>query len=153
MQSTEVAVVPRANQSVAISHREQILERLSQGEYMKDIAISMGVTKQAVSQVLKDDPEYLKAREDGMAERLDKAHQLMAQVTESEEIRKEDAKEYLDLVRIREAGLKRLEWRAEREFPSRWGAQKMNINIIQGVTMDDALASEAGNLLEHITKS
>ena len=136
--------------AIAITHRDEILERLSKGEYMKDIAISLGVTKQAVSQVLKSDPDYLQAREEGMAERLDKAHSLLAEITESEEIKKEDARELLDLVRIREAGIKRLEWRAEREFPNRWGVTKQTINIINGVTISDALGTEAGQLLEHI---
>jgi transcriptional regulator with XRE-family HTH domain len=109
--------------AIALTHRDEIIERLSKGEYMKDIAISLGVTKQAISQVLKDDPEYVAAREEGMAERLDNAHKLLAEITESREIRREDAKEWLDLVRIREAGLKRLEWRAEREHSSRWGSK------------------------------
>ena len=77
----------------------------------------------------------------------------MAQITEDEGIRKEDAKELLDLVRIREAGIKRLEWRAEREFPNRWGQQKQTINIINGLTIDDALQGEAITLLDSVTKS
>ena len=109
--------------NIATIHREEILDRISKGEYVKDIAIALGVTKQAISQVLMDDPEYIQAREEGMAERLDNAHQLLAEITESRQIKKEDAKEWLDLVRIREAGLKRLEWRAEREHSSRWGSK------------------------------
>lgn len=136
--------------STAITHRESIIEQLARGRYLKDIAIDLGVSKQALSQVLVSDPEYQIAREEGMAERLDEAHRLMAEVTENRGIEKEDAKAYLDLVRIREAGIKRLEWRAEREFPNRWGAAKINLNIINGVSMSDVLASTAGELLEHI---
>ena len=44
--------------NIATIHREEILDRISKGEYVKDIAIALGVTKQAISQVLKDDPEY-----------------------------------------------------------------------------------------------
>lgn len=136
--------------AIALTHREEILERLSKGEYMKDIAISLGVTKQAISQVLHSDSEYMQAREEGMAERLDKAHTLLAEITENEDIKKEDAKEWLDLARVREIGLRRLEWRAEREFPNRWGQQKQAITIINGVSITDALESEAGALLDHI---
>ena len=132
--------------SIALTHRDEILERLRSGEYMKDIAISLGVTKQAISQVLHDDPEYMQAREDGMAERLDKAHALLAEITQNEEIKREDAKEWLDLARIREVGLKRLEWRAEREFPRRWAAKtehKQDMAI--SITVNRGLP---GNIIE-----
>ena len=126
--------------AIAITHREEIIERLAKGEYLKDIASSLGVSKQALSQVLKDDPDYLEARAEGMAERLDSAHKLLAEITESKEIKKEDAKEWLDLVRIREIGLKRLEWRAEREFSSRWGTKvehKQDLSL--SITVNRAL--------------
>lgn len=120
--------------TVASIHREQILERLSRGEYLKDIAHSLGVTGQAISQQLSDDPEYQQAREQGMAERLDTAHNLLSEVTENRAIDKEDALYQLTLARIREIGIKRLEWRAEREFPRRWAAktehkQDMSLSI------------------------
>ena len=136
--------------ALALIHKDKIISDLHQGKYLKDIAIDLGVTKQALSQYLKDDPEYQTAREEGVAERLDKAAILLEQITLDANIRIEDAKQLLDLARIREIGLKRQEWRAEREFPARWGGQKLSINIINGVQMDEALVNEAGELLEHI---
>lgn len=120
--------------TVASIHREQILQRVSKGEYLKDIAASLNVSKQAISQVLKDDPEYQQAMEEGMAARLDNAHSLLAEITEDREINGEKAKELLDIARIREIGIRRLEWRAEREFPRRWAAktehkQDMSLSI------------------------
>ena len=71
----------------------------------------------------------------------------MAEITESREIRREDAKEWLDLVRIREAGLKRLEWRAEREHASRWGSKvehKQDLSL--SITVNRALEPQ---VIEH----
>jgi hypothetical protein len=61
--------------------------------------------------------------EEGMAARLDNAHALLAEITEDREIERDKAKELLDIARIREIGIRRLEWRAEREFPRRWAAK------------------------------
>jgi transcriptional regulator with XRE-family HTH domain len=109
--------------AIALTHREEIIERLAKGEYLKDIASDLGVSSGAISRVLHSDPEYMEAREQGMAEKLDNAHSLLAEITESREIRKEEAGELLNLARIREIGIRRLEWRAEREFSSRWGSK------------------------------
>lgn len=139
--------------SVAVLHRESILERLAKGEYLKDIANDLGVRSSALSQVLNTDPEYIAAREQGMSERLDNAHSLLAEITERRDIPLDHASDYLNLVRIREAGLKRLEWRAEREFANRWGSAKINLNVINNVSMSDVLSDVAGELLEHVTDS
>ena len=141
--------------AIAITHREAIIERIGKGEYVKDIASDLGVSSAAISQVLKDDPEYLQAREDGMALRLDNAHQLMADITEDRAISKEDAQDYLNLVRIREIGLKRLEWRAEREFASRWGTkvehkQDLSLSITVNRSLSDN--SKEGVVCEHNTE-
>ena len=53
------------------------------------------------------------------------------------------------LARARELW-KRATWYAERRDRARYGVQVANINIINGVTMDAALANEAGALLDHI---
>ena len=54
------------------------------------------------------------------------------------------------LARARELW-KRATWYAERRDRERYGQQVANINIINGVTLSDALAGEAGELLEHIS--
>ena len=45
-------------------------------------------------------------------------------------------------------------WRAEREFPSQWGSQKMNINIGNNSVpaMSDALEEDLSALLAQIVK-
>lgn len=141
--------------AIAITHREAIIERIGKGEYVKDIAIDLGVSKSAISHVLSDDPEYIDAREQGMEARLDNAHKLLAEITENKEISKEDAQDYLNLVRIREIGLKRLEWRAEREFASRWGTkvehkQDLSLNITVNRSLPDN--SKDGVVYEHVTE-
>ena len=54
------------------------------------------------------------------------------------------------LARARELW-KRATWYAERRDRLRYGQQVANINIINGVTLSEALAGEAGELLEHIS--
>jgi len=62
----------------------------------------------------------------------------------------ESADEQFPLARAREQW-KAATWYAERRDRLRYGQQVANINIINGVTLSDALAGEAGELLEHIS--
>jgi len=57
-----------------------------------------------------------------------------------------EAGDDLNMVRAREAWLKRLEWRAERDFPDRWGG-KQTVTVNQGITVDQALDGMAAALL------
>ncbi len=121
--------------AVAILHREEILLETEQGTYLEIIARRLGVTDGAISQHLSKDPEYLAARERGMERRLDTS--LM---------RVEAAGDDLNLARAREIVLRRLEWRAEREFGHRWGA-KTELKITRGDGLDAKLRAAEERLI------
>ena len=116
--------------AVAIQHREQILTRIAAGEFVSNIAVSLGLERSTLSQHMRGDPVYLRAREDGYEAQLDKA---LAAI--------EAAGDDLTLARAREVYAKRLEWRAERECPARWGQRVIaqpvaQISITIGVVRD-----------------
>lgn len=89
-----------------------ILNRIGNGEMAVSIAKQYGCSKQALHQRLKQFPEYKEIREIGMEVQLEEG---MANILACED---------LDSVRVREVQQRRLEWRAEREFPHRWGAKQ-----------------------------
>jgi transcriptional regulator with XRE-family HTH domain len=103
-------VLDRAMTAIAIQRKPEILERLANGEFVTKIAESMGVERSTLSQILRNDPEYVAAREAGVEIRLDQGLEKL-----------EEAGDDINLARAREIALRRLEWRAEREFPARWG--------------------------------
>jgi hypothetical protein len=98
--------------STALIHKPDILHRVAQGERLSDIGANLGVTAQALSKVLKDDSDYLIAKEVGHATRLDLAERKI-----------EEAVDQVDVTRAR-ALWGAYSWRAEREFPSKWGQQR-----------------------------
>lgn len=147
-----------ANHVIAIArtNREEIIDRVANGQYLTEIAKDYGCTNQALSAIIKDDPEYIAAKESGMESRLDKANQLLDEITLDATLGKAtnevgerlEAEEQstlirnsLDLARIREIGLKRIEWRAEREFSHRWGnKQTVTIDVDLSGALADARA-------------
>lgn len=106
--------------AIAIQRREEILYGLSQGQYVKDLAESLQVAPEAISQVLAKDPEYKLAREIGAERRLEKYQDGLDQSADA-----------LSLARARE-GFKAQAWRCEREFPARWGAKNTQTLDLQG---------------------
>lgn len=106
------------NYAVTTQHRDSILARIANGEFATQVAESLQISKSAISQAFANDPDYRLAREYGMEVRLDKS---------LDEI--EDAGEDLNLARVKEIKARRIEWRAEREFPHRWG-QKTESHVI-----------------------
>jgi hypothetical protein len=128
--------------AIAVIHRDKILERISNGDKIADIAKDYGITQPAISKALLDDPEWIEARKNGALSRIEHWEKEIENVSaDTNQVMLGRAKEMLSHAR----------WRAEREFPAQWGGQKLNINIISNITMDDALASQAGDLLEHIS--
>lgn len=94
----------------AIIHREDIIRRVAQGEYLASIAKDIGLKGkgQAICNILSTDPEYIAAREQGLENRL---------ATREREL---EAADPADVPRAREL-LSHARWRAEREAPHRWG--------------------------------
>jgi hypothetical protein len=58
---------------VALQHRDQVLEQLRAGKRLSDIAPSLGVSTEALSRPLRDDPEYRSALEHSFELRIDRA--------------------------------------------------------------------------------
>lgn len=96
---------------------DEIIERIANGAIPARIAQELGVTKAAIYYQISDHPLYRKARQSGMATRLDEA-----------EISIMDSRDQLSLSRARET-FRATAWRAEREHPSVWGNQQNTIQI------------------------
>ena len=98
--------------AVAIVHKDQILHRVSIGHRICDIAADYQVTQPAISNILGNDPDFLQAREIGAHARIENwEKEIEAIGPDSEQVMLARAREMLSHAR----------WRAEREFPERWG--------------------------------
>lgn len=113
--------------AIALQHRDHIIARVAQGEYLATIARDLGLSGkgQAISNHLANDPEYQNAREFGLEAKL------AAREAEVEAERNPKL-----VPRAREL-LSHARWRAERECPARWG-QKSHVEISGSVTIDRA---------------
>ena len=103
---------PRPNRAkpAAIRHKESLLQRIADGEYVTDIAKDIGLTTPAaVSKYLSHDPDYVAARLSGTKVRLEKWEKELEAATDNVKVAR--ARELLSHAR----------WRAEREFPEHWG--------------------------------
>lgn len=101
----------------ALAHVDDaaLISEIAAGAYLKDIASRLGVCKQAVSLRLRKHPEYRQALETRYEQQLDQAQADL-----------ERASEPLDIARAREI-FRAAAWRAEREFPERWGARAQGV--------------------------
>lgn len=104
------------SQSKAAQHRATILQALTSGRMLKDIADDLQVSPSALSHYLAQDPEYIAAREAGIAVQLDDWQKAMEVATSP-----------LNLARAREV-FRAVAWRGEREFPHRW-AQRSHVTV------------------------
>ena len=113
--------------AIALQQRDTVINALADGKRLSDIAPSLGVSPNAISKVLKKDPEYREAIESGLDCRLDESEAAI-----------EQAIEQVDVARAR-ARFQSVAWRAEREVPERWGARQqidlraVSINIVRYV--------------------
>jgi len=117
---------------------ERVIERIAAGEFPKHIADEIGVHHSNLYRQLNRHPDYRISREIAWEYRLDKA---------TEDIEQSDER---TLPRAREV-FRAVSWRAEREFPERWGGKSLTVNINQGVSMEAALELAASTLLDRIT--
>jgi len=124
--------------SVAVLNRDDIIQRIRAGEKLTDIAQHYGYTNHsAIVNRLKNDPEYPIAREIGVEARM-----------EARERELESADDSVTVARAREL-LGHARWRAEREFPHRWG-NKQQIDLTGAVNVEHLVALKAESLLESI---
>ena len=122
--------------AIAIQHRDEIIALVASGKRLSDISAELGlnVSPQAISHALKDDPDYQGAAESYHSCRLDAAERGIDAAADS-----------VDVARAR-AAWSSVAWRAEREFPHRWG-QRTQVTHVDG---DLAARIEAarGRLIE-----
>lgn len=122
--------------SVALRNRDSILEQIAKGRRLSDIAADLGLrTHSAIINALGSDPEYLAAREIGAEAKMD---------TREKEL--EGAAESVTVARAREL-LSHARWRAEREFPARWG-QKTEAKVDATLTVNVVRLLPEGRLIE-----
>jgi len=113
--------------ALALQKREDIIERLREGEFVNDIAADLGVSGPAITQNLSKDPEYIAARLEGAEKRMQEDYKGIRNSADA-----------LSLARARE-GFKASSWFAEREFPDRWGGVRQQ----SGVALTVVLAQHA----------
>lgn len=127
--------------AVAIVHRDKIIERLSKGDRLIDIARDLGVTTHAaISKHLANDPDYQEARAASVEARMD--------IRETD---LENAEDSVTVARAREL-LSHARWRAEREFPGKWGQKNQSISVVVQVSADELVGS-AEDLLKSVAAS
>ena len=126
--------------AAAKEHKQEILERVAAGEKLRDIGKSYGVTANAITNVLVDDPDYQLARVSGLESRLDqREHEL------------EESNDQVSVSRAREL-LSHARWRCEREAPHKWGAKQI-MALVAPPSLDSALRTKASDLLREIAKA
>ena len=117
---------------------DDLIEQIYNGAVPAKLAADLGVHKCSIYRHLANHPHYAKAREIGMAVRLDEVEQAVTDANER------------TLPRERERW-RCLTWRAEREHPDRWGQKSANITINNNVlAISDSLVGQAGELLSQL---
>lgn len=124
--------------SVAIANRESILESIASGKLLHCVASELGVSKQAISKELTDDPEYQEA--------------IRCQVQSIIEEAKDatwDAKSKVDISRA--GGMRQFAFRyAESMDKTRWAPHSTVVNATLAVVIEGELAIDALSLLGSI---
>ena len=88
---------------------DQMMDKLSNGAFLKDIAAECGVSKQAIQKRLAKLPNYKDALESAFECRLDEIEATLAAAGDMVDVARGNAQ------------FKATSWRAERECPQRWG--------------------------------
>ena len=125
--------------AIALQHRDKIIESIAAGKRLTSLSAELGITPQAISKVLVNDPEYQGALETGHAARIDKA-----------EAEIESACEQVDVARAG-ALWRAVSWRASVEAPHRWGAkQQMTVEHVLRVEqrLERDLSALLGRVIE-----
>jgi hypothetical protein len=113
--------------AIAVIHRELVLERIRAGHRLIDIAADLGLSSHAaIVNVLGNDPEYVEARKVAVETRIEKREGEL-----------EVADDNVTVARAREL-LSHARWRAEREFPDRWG-QRNHVTVDHRSDLGDRL--------------
>ena len=117
------------------------IAEIASGVLSKQIAARYGVTPYAVRLRLSKHPEYKQAV-------MDQAESFVEAATD-EAMRLEEGCDMLAIARARVKVETAHKWAAARD-PAKWGQKSGTINIINGITVDQALDSIAGSLLDKV---
>ena len=121
----------------ALEKKAEIIEGLASGKRLSDL--NLGISPQAISKSLKADPEYRQAIETGLEVRLDASERAI-----------EESADQVAVARAR-ARFQSVSWRAEREFPERWGGVR-EAQLPQIVVNLVAYTPQShGDVIEHNT--
>lgn len=125
--------------ALALIKKNEIVNRVAQGHKLKDISAEIGISPQAISKQLKDDPDYQAAKVSYHTIRLDDAEEKI-----------EQAIDQVDVARARAVWQSR-SWRAEREIPELWGG-KPTIVIANNdpSVLPNAISDLAESLLDQL---
>ena len=124
--------------AVAIQHRKSILEQLSSGYLLKQIAAQYGVSKQAIQQALKGDEGYKQALKN-------QAESLIEEAKEETWA----AREALDIARARE--MVRFAFRyGESVDPEAWG-QRTQVQVTG--SLGDLITEVSARMLEALPEA
>lgn len=133
------------NRSGALAHidDETILARLAAGEHASRIAHELGVHKSAIYHRYADRPDYQLARKHGTEVRIEESENEIT-----------TAADQFTLSRARER-FRAVAWRAEREFPDRWGARtqitgdlQVTVHVSRGLTLEGEKLNEISEAQE-----
>ena len=102
---------------IAIQRKSEVIERLSNGELVRDIAASIGVSREQISRTLASDPDYQAAMREALDARL-----------EQREYEVECAEDGITLARADKL-LTHARWRAERLNPGTYGQVKQAMQV------------------------
>ena len=139
--------------STALINKQSIIDQVSSGLYLSDIAKSLGVSSAAISKQLSTDPEYKLAREIGLDVRLNQAMRKVEEIADLG-VDKDSGEivglpnELVNLARVRESSLKAAQWQAERECPKRWGKDQSLVQSsfgAQGITINIGSVTPPGH--------
>lgn len=132
--TTPAVYVPNRYHKLGHLNAEMLLDQIADGKTPAWLSQEYGCSRAAMHFKLRDYPDYIECREIGMEIKLDAGLEKLAKA------------EDLNSARMEEVKLRRLEWRAEREFPHRWGA-KTQVAIALPPSIDQSLLGLASELL------
>ena len=112
---------------IALTHKEEILQRVAEGERLSDIAETYGVSAMAISKQLTNDPEYQAVREIAALKRIEHWEKELEAITpESNAVMMQRADRMLAHSR----------WRAEKEHRMYAAKQENQGTTIQVIITD-----------------
>jgi hypothetical protein len=105
-----------ANGALVAYDPEQLIQRIAEGAFLRDLAKELGIDKRRLSERLRQHPGYEEAKQECIDTQLEEAQKALR-----------EARDTTDIARAREL-FRAAAWRAEREHPARWG-QKTHVLV------------------------